>query len=1094
MRRIILVCSLVAAVLSASCGSAPGGAPDAPRAVGGVLDLSKWDLAVKGPVELSGEWEFRWNSFSDPGTVPSDDLTGHIAVPGTWNGHLHEGRRLPGHGFATYRLRVKTSNRGVPLALNIPAESTAFRLFIDGREVAAAGVPGMTGETSVPKYRPQVVDFVPAGDMIPIVIHISNFHYRKGGVRRSILLGDRGTIMGLHDEDMNFTLFLFGSLVMMGLYHLALFALRRNDRSPLFFGLMCLAFALRAASTNDYYIVTLIPNIPFDLVIKMEYLSIYLAVPVFGLFFYSLYPEEFPRKGLVAFLAVSAPFILLVIVAPPAIFTYSMPPYQAIIMLYIAYCTYLLVLALKRRRDGALIFVITFVVIALASINDILSSNIIVPSRYLLPFAFLFFIFAQAFLLSRRFAGAFASVERLSAVVQEKNAELTRLDATKDEFLANTSHELKTPLNGIIGIAQSLVDGVAGPMNEVQSENLRMISSSGKRLASLVNDLLDVSRLKNRDISLQRSAIDIWQASEIVISISRPLVAAKGLLLVNDIPQSTPMILGDENRIHQILHNLIGNAIKFTPSGSVTVSASGPVAAGAGFVTVSVSDTGIGIPGDRQGDIFRSFEQADGSIEREYGGTGLGLTITKSLVELHGGRIWVESEKGKGATFSFTLPVYTPGGEAVDDERTVRHPEAGREEPAASIISNVLFDESREPALLGYHRRKTRDGGRQVVLAVDDDPVNLQVVINYLEQEGYRVLPALSGYDALEMIREETPDIILMDLMMPKMSGYEAARRIRSEHSLDRVPIVFLTARDRPGDLEKGFAAGGNDYITKPFGRGELVARVGFHVAMRNAIRENSELRALEKELEILGSMRRAGAAEGVPVSPHFQVSVLYRPTERIGGDFFDFHLYDDDKLLAILSNVSGHGMLAAYIASMIRIVFRSVKNKYFDPGLVLGDMSGILMDIIENHFISARAVWIDPDARVFTCASAGRTPILLYGRNRGDLRRIRPRGRAIGMIREENFESERIGYEPGDRIVLFTDGITEARGAGDDGTGGVGESRPFGEHRLESFITEHRDLSVEEFTVRLSAELDAWAGGTPSQNDDITVMVIDLL
>ncbi|MBN1531170.1 MAG: SpoIIE family protein phosphatase, partial [Spirochaetes bacterium] len=1085
MHRIILLCSLLLAAMTCSCGSVPMGNAGAPRAVRGVLDLSGWDLARMGPVELAGEWGFRWNSFDDPDAPPTAEMKRFITVPGTWNGYLQEGKRLSGHGFATYRLRVRIANPGTPLALNLPAESTAFRLFIDGREVASAGVPGMTEETSEPAYRPMVVDFVPHGDVISIVMHISNFHYRKGGVRRSILLGVKETITALHEEDMNFTLFLFGSLIMMGLYHLALFALRRNDPSPLFFGLMCLAFALRAIATNDYYIVTLFPGIPFDLVIKMEYLSIYLAVPIFGIFFYSLYPQEIPRSGLIALLAVCAPFILLAAVAPPAIFTYSMPPFQAIVLMYIAYCTYLLVLAMKRRRDGALIFIVTFVVIALTAVNDILSSNIIVATRYMLPFAFMFFIFAQAFLLSRRFAGAFTSVERLSAEVQEKNAELTRLDATKDEFLANTSHELKTPLNGIIGIAESLVDGAAGPLNEVQSENLRMISSSGKRLATLVNDLLDVSRLKNQEVILHRGAVDLWQAAEIVISISKPLVAAKGLLLVNDIPQNIPMVLGDENRIQQILHNLIGNAIKFTASGSVTVTASSPGAGGDGFVTVSVSDTGIGIPGDRHEGIFRSFEQADGSIEREFGGTGLGLTITKSLVELHDGRIWVVSEQGKGSTFSFTLPVYTPGSGAAENagEGFARRDAVARREevPQSSIVSGVLLDESREPALIGFHRRKARGGDRPVVLAVDDDPVNLQVVINYLEQEGYRVLPALSGYDALEMIKEEVPDIILLDLMMPKMSGYEAARRIRNEHSSDRVPIVFLTARDRPDDLEKGFECGGNDYITKPFSRGELIARVGFHVAMRRAIRENSELRALERELEMVRRMRRTAPNEGVPLSPHYQISVLFMPSERIGGDFHDFHLYDDDKLLAILSNVSGHGVTAAYIASMIGIVFRSVKNKYFDPGMMLGDMSAILSDIIENHFISARAVWIDPEAMILTGASAGQTPILLYGRQRGELRKITPRGRVIGMTREENFDSERITYESGDRVVLFTDGITDVHGGGESGA--------FGGRRLESFVMKHRDLPVQEFTDRLSRELTEWAGGNPSLKDDITVI-----
>jgi signal transduction histidine kinase len=228
---------------------------------------------------------------------------------------------------------------------------------------------------------------------------------------------------------------------------------------------------------------------------------------------------------------------------------------------------------------------------------------------------------------------------RFTQELELKNTALQRLDQLKDEFLANTSHELRTPLNGIIGIAESLIDGVAGSLNDRQIFNLSMVVSSGKRLSSLINDILDFAKLKNRDIELQRKPVDFRQITEVVLTLCQPLLANKPLELKNEIRDEFSAVDGDENRLQQIMYNLVGNAIKFTESGLVTVSAERVD----DMVEVTVADTGIGISPDKLTDIFKSFEQADASISREYGGTGLGLSITKQLVELHGGTIRVKS-------------------------------------------------------------------------------------------------------------------------------------------------------------------------------------------------------------------------------------------------------------------------------------------------------------------------------------------------------------------------------------------------------------------------------------------------------------------
>lgn len=412
--------------------------------------------------------------------------------------------------------------------------------------------------------------------------------------------------------------------------------------------------------------------------------------------------------------------------------------------------------------------------------------------------------------LSASFNKMVGSIREARAELVKKNNELTRLDQVKDEFLANTSHELRTPLNGIIGIAESLMDGAAGDLGPSAQRNLNLIVSSGRRLASLVNDILDFSKLRNHEITLSLRALDLRQVTEVVLTVSRPLLAGKDLTLENRIPDDLPAIHADENRLQQILHNLVGNAIKFTSQGQVEVSA---VAQG-DFVEITVADTGIGIPEDKLDAIFQSFEQVDATTEREYGGTGLGLSISKQLVELHGGRLRVESEPGRGSRFIFALPK----ADGPMQERT----EAAK---ITRVSHNVIEIGSKTPARERVQIVPGSTSSAQI-LVVDDEPVNRQVLQNLLSMRNFEVHEAPDGATALQMVQDSRPDLILLDVMMPRMNGYQVCRLLRESHGIGELPIIMLTAKNMVSDLVEGMSAGANDYIPKPFSRDELLARI----------------------------------------------------------------------------------------------------------------------------------------------------------------------------------------------------------------------------------------------------------------------------
>lgn len=310
----------------------------------------------------------------------------------------------------------------------------------------------------------------------------------------------------------------------------------------------------------------------------------------------------------------------------------------------IGYITFVMGRGIWRRSADTEFMVIGILSIMVVIAVHVLSLMGVYNSLAIVPLEMLLFVVTQAMLLAQRFSRAFTDVDQLSR-------RLLTLDGLKDEFMANTSHELRTPLHGIVNIAQSLMDGSSGSVSDRQSRELSMIVSTGKRLSTLVNDILDFSKLKNGEIVLKRQPVDLKAVTQSVLEVVTHLAAGKPLSLKQEWPDNLPWLDTDEDRLRQILYNLLGNAVKFTETGTVQVTAH----ALNGHVRISVTDTGIGISPERLVDVFKSYDQIGYASDREYSGTGIGLSITKKLVELGGGEIWAESMPGAGSAFHFTL-------------------------------------------------------------------------------------------------------------------------------------------------------------------------------------------------------------------------------------------------------------------------------------------------------------------------------------------------------------------------------------------------------------------------------------------------------
>ncbi|MFD2329356.1 ATP-binding protein [Cohnella sp. GCM10020058] len=804
-------------------------ATQAERASDGLLDATHWDFTERGVLSLRGEWEFYEGKLLGPEDFRAGRIEGRfVQVPGGWKNKLASSDKK-GYGAGTYRLLVRTSEAAL-YSMRAKKIRMSSRIFMNGVDMGGNGRPSLSAEVFVASNAPFFGTVQADSGTVEIIIQVASFDYLEGGLVQPPEFGLADDMMKRRDDSKLADMIQTTILLAFGLYYAGMFRQWRREPHLMHFCLFCLALGLFFSIDNEILALDFLPGLTFPWLQKMLFL-----LPLFSFYFFTYYVYRYLKeRDNVVFTwlrRLTYAYLATIVLLPNRYLVSFLDVGIAIgaaafgVMLYAVFRSH------SRGNHSSHYIMLGIFFLFVSWLYAHLRYQLALDNPYYMVVTPALLVLSQALLMSDELQLSYRRSERLSQ-------RLLRYDRQKDEFLVKTSHELRTPLHGIVNLSQALLDNRTIPLQAEHRDNVHMLHLLGRRLAGLVHDILDLNRIRHGQLLIRTTSVNLGQSVRFVMETLSISPVNKEVRLVNALPAKLPLLLADENRVKQILYNLLENGLKFTKQGTVTLSAERR----GDELAISVTDTGRGIPAHEIAGLFQPFVQSE-AFGQAGEGLGLGLSIAKQLTELQGGRLEAESTVGVGSRFTFTLPI-----------------DPASEEAAAAAVEEAL------PLPLAVPMQDSQTAEFHLLI-VDDEPSNLKVLIDEVSSMGYGYAAVGSGEEALEALRRHKikPDLLLLDLMMPGISGLDVCREIRRLQGLAELPILMMTASGQTGDIVASFAAGANDIVQKPFELAELRARVQSLLAMKS-----SSERAVRREMDLLQAQ----------ITPHF----LYNSMNALVG------------------------------------------------------------------------------------------------------------------------------------------------------------------------------------------------------------------
>ncbi|WP_458124635.1 ATP-binding protein [Paenibacillus sp. Z3-2] len=933
---------------------------------------------LQRPVKLEGDWGFYPNVL----IASSEKLDSYqnkritLDVPFHWKEYVEPNKE--GISVGTYHIRVHVPTEGF-YGLFIRSIRQANRVFINDVEVGARGktstVLSEFGSENDDKY---TVFARSEHKGLDIIIQVTNYNSPQAGIVYPIEFGTMGAIQQEYRWKVFLDAFVCIGHVVFGIIYIFTFLQNRKRKEELFFGLFTISLGLYMSFINQKVFFLLFSDIsPFNQ-LRLQLSIIPIALLALTLFIYSMYPQVQKRRTLYLFMILLGVVILFYGIYNPITQNHRASSdlelflrkigYICVTAPVIFYNLWILIKVTLQRLEG--VRYVLIVISAICCYGILLIFNFImgIPIDYTEFALFLLILFGFASLLNFRANQAILKVQALSE-------ELLAHNQMKDVFLLNTSHELRTPLNGILNLSKSLMEGAQGPLKRAQQEQVILIHSVTQRLGHLVEDLLFSSNQMTGEVRVAPRSVPPSVITEVVLEI-RSVMPKNHQVSVNaEVDSELPNIYTDELRFKQVLYNLLHNAIKYTEVGEIAVTAY----AHQHQMVIQVRDTGCGIPAQMIDRIFDAFYQGNNHHKKE--GLGLGLSITKNIVDKLKGEIYVTSTVGEGTTFTFTMPL------ATDEQMSIEQ---------SSTITGQRAKELQLQLPLIYK------GNNKKILVVDDNHVNIKALAEALKLKGYTVIAVDNGFDAVDYIKTNQVDCMLIDLMMNGMSGYELCKRVRKQYDMLELPIIILTAIMKHSDLVLSLKFGANEYLQKPILMDELFIRIESLLAVRQ-----SSIDSIEVEMNYLYSQ----------VTPHFVYNTL---NTIIGLSYTDM----DNTREALYC-------LATYFRAKLNVHYRNsfvsveeeielVKAYLYIEKMRYGDRLNIKYDIDESIQLMIPALSIQPlvENAVFHGISKKQSggTIEVSIQREGQFVRIKIYDNGVGIPDEKlqkliNEESTRIGF-----------------------------------------------------------------------------------
>lgn len=619
-------------------------------------------------VNLSGEWEFYWKQLLTPNDFSVKTMSETYAnIPHQWGDMKLEGKSLSEFGYATYRLTLLVPNEeiGQYQAISLPNIASSYRIWIDGVLSESVGKVGKTEEASQPANSSKVISFTPKSSKVEIVIQVSNFSQRKGGLWSNIIFGKQTDIVKEKNNYYVISGLLIGSLVIISIYHFVMYVYRRKEKSVLFFSLTCLGIALRTLVLEGNISSTLFPYFPWEFEVKVEYISTFVALAFFNYYVHNFLKIENHSLFLKGILAIHILLAIFVLLTPTKIYSLILPYYSMIIIFVFLTLIYVSTRALFAKKAGSLWHFIGIFVFFLTIVNDIFYYLNILHTTDLAPFGLFFYLFVQAILLAARISESFNREEEmtnklneinvnLENIVHERTEELVIMNSelqkslnARKELISSVSHEMRSPLTTIKSYTKGVIDGVFKTSTKAP---LQLVYDETIFIERMIDDLFELSLLELRQYTFYYEKTEpVAFFYKLFKKYDFEVTQAELEFQFHVNNQMDVEINIDPIRIEQVFVNLLRNALRHTTKGSITIE----LTCSLKYISLSIKDTGTGIDEGELPMVFTKFFKGNYLTSKK--NSGIGLTVCKEIIETHGGTISVKSRKGEGSTFTFDL-------------------------------------------------------------------------------------------------------------------------------------------------------------------------------------------------------------------------------------------------------------------------------------------------------------------------------------------------------------------------------------------------------------------------------------------------------